>query len=267
MPQNVVLHDRIEKYYSILAQPASNKTASETESSMSPKRLVFTLFLGGFCTFAWQGEVLAQFSNSGSTNSSSSGGSGFGQSSFGQSSFGQSSFGQSSFGQSSFGQSGFGQGNGSSGTTFGNGGATDFVGRNTQTVQSFYEAIGRQAQQQNNQPSRPGINRSSTDQGDSEGPPVRVKLRVGDSLRPSQSRLAIQSTIAPQRISNLLVQRGLSGVAMSYDQGQVTLTGVVTSDSEKRLAQALASLEPGVRAVKNQLKIAEALQPPVPDIQ
>ncbi len=49
---------------------------------------------------------------------------------------------------------------------------------------------------------------------------------------------------------------GASGASASIsDEGVVTLTGVVTSDDSRKLAEALARLEPGVRSVVNELKV------------
>ena len=54
---------------------------------------------------------------------------------------------------------------------------------------------------------------------------------------------------------------GASGASASIsDEGVVTLTGLVTSDDSRKLAEALARLEPGVRSVVNELKV-EAVSP------
>jgi osmotically-inducible protein OsmY len=53
----------------------------------------------------------------------------------------------------------------------------------------------------------------------------------------------------------------VSGASASIsDEGVATLTGVVTSDDSRKLAEALARLEPGVRSVVNELKV-EAVSP------
>ncbi len=54
---------------------------------------------------------------------------------------------------------------------------------------------------------------------------------------------------------------GVTGANASIsDEGVATLTGVVTSDDTRKLAEALARLEPGVRSVVNELRV-DAVSP------
>ena len=52
---------------------------------------------------------------------------------------------------------------------------------------------------------------------------------------------------------------GVSGVDTAIsDEGVATLTGMVTSDDSRKLAEALTRLEPGVRSVVNELKVSSS---------
>jgi osmotically-inducible protein OsmY len=45
------------------------------------------------------------------------------------------------------------------------------------------------------------------------------------------------------------------GVKVAVEGTEVVLTGTVSSDAERRLAELMAALEPGVRSIRNELVV------------
>jgi hypothetical protein len=57
-------------------------------------------------------------------------------------------------------------------------------------------------------------------------------------------------------------QVAIDGLAVDLDEnGQLTMRGRVASDDAKKLATAIAQLEPGVRSVRNEMLVATADRP------
>lgn len=198
--------------------------------------------------------------------------SGFGQSSFGSGSSGGSAFGQSALGQSAFGQSGFGSGGtsglGAAGTTGATAtGTTPFVGRGAADLDAFFgginEAFGNAQRSQRN-----GRNSSSASGEAGRRPPVRVKLTVSPELQSAvtarQATASMPTSRSISKAAQRIAQRGLTGVAVATVGESVTLSGVVQSESEKRLAEKLLAIEPSVRQIDNQIRLAGEVPEIVP---
>lgn len=203
--------------------------------------LVLRRFTVAFGILAIASHGFAQLGNGITTGANSS--------SFGRTTdSGNSGFGQSSFGNSSFGQSNFGSG------ATGQNSSQGFVGRSSADIESFFGSVGQVVQEvQRQQRSR----RQATNQSSEfRRPPVRVALTASPELLqqipPQQSAF---SQRALMRTARHLQQRGLDRVRISQTAGEITLTGVVSSLSESRLAQTLFSIEPGVDRVVNHLQI------------
>ena len=216
-------------------------------------RLWNVLAVVALLAFAPQGEILAQ-----DIRATQGGGSSFGQSGFGQSG-GLGSFGQGGFGQSAFGQGAFGQGagqSGASGQTTLRSGDTGFVGRDIVDIQTFFEALGRQSLPQVRPSGASGSRSSGANDIDISPPPVRVKLRMNARYMPSAEAVAATRTSAPKRIGRLMTAGQIEGTSFEVNaEGVAHLTGSVANEDEARLAEAIASIEPGVTAVRNALTV------------
>lgn len=86
--------------------------------------------------------------------------------------------------------------------------------------------------------------------------------KVRAVVRPDFSNVPDAGAEAPEplaafegRMSRLPVGKRMQSVTASIQDGQVTLTGTVATESDKKLAERLMMLEPGVRSVKNQLMV------------
>ncbi len=182
----------------------------------------------------------------------------------------QSGFGQTQTGRTGTGTSGFGQQTAGSGRQ-GLVGRTDtsgrFVGSANAGQQNFStgsNALGQQFGARSR-----GLNRQSNLFGgmgdDAFGggnsgtnasgyrvpiPQQKVAFDYRDRPAPEVSqRLATQLDKASQRLA-------IRGVALSVEEGTVTLRGTVKSEGDRRLAEQLVRLEPGVRSVVNELEVA-----------
>jgi osmotically-inducible protein OsmY len=66
------------------------------------------------------------------------------------------------------------------------------------------------------------------------------------------------ATIQVEMSNRFQRMTSVSGASVSIsDEGVVTLTGMVASDDSRKLAEALARLEPGVRSVVNELQVEQ----------
>ncbi len=239
-----------------------------------PIRLTSLLFAATAAILLPSAESFAQNRTAGGGGfgggTSFGGGSSFGQSALGgQSGFGgQSSFGQSGLGGASSGLSAFGSGNtsGLGAASTGEAGTTPFVGRGPADLKAFFGGLNEAFS--NVDRSQRNSRRSSSSGEAGRRPLVRVKLVVSPELAAAAEsrRATLRTQPNPQasRTSRLLAQRGLSGVAFEIVGGNVILSGVVETESEKLLAEKLFAIEPGIRAVDNRLSITSDVPEIVP---
>jgi hypothetical protein len=187
---------------------------------------------------------------------SSAFGSGFGSSGFG-SSFGSGFGGMSGFGSSGFGSSGFGNSFGNSG--FGSGfGGQNFVGRDSADMANTWNQMGQAGAQFFNQ-----MNRSmSRGVSNAQSAPVKVKyvpqeLRVNLQVaftppRPSQAELA--ETIRT-RLGRILAVQNIAAPQLTMEGDVAVLGGVAATESQRLVLEHLVAMEPGVRAVRNEMTV------------
>jgi PPE-repeat protein len=203
------------------------------------------------------------FGNSG-VGSGGFGGSGFGNSGFGNSAFGGSGFGNSGFGNSGFGNSGFGNsGFGNSGFGSGQyGGGQAFVGRDATDMQNVFQQTSRAQMQffnnMNRQMSRNNRNRTPT-APQNPPQPMRVEVRTAFAA-PQPTSEAVANTLR-RRLAKILADHNMSQPVLTVQGGTAVLTGVATSDSERQVIAQLVAMEPGVRAVRNEMTVADAATP------
>jgi hypothetical protein len=201
----------------------------------------------------------------------SSGMSGFGSSgmggmnSFGSGGVGSSFGGGGMGGMSSFGMQGMGGMNG------GAMGGQNFVGRDGGDMNAVMSQMGRAGTQffnsmSQNMRGRNNRNRQQQSGGEGEGenerPEMRIRLEVGFAApRPAPTALArnIQT-----RIARLAVDHSLGRPQVSVEGDTVVLRGVAESESQSLVLANLIALEPGVRAVRNEMTIAQVPVAAVP---
>ncbi|QDT68722.1 BON domain protein [Planctomycetes bacterium MalM25] len=220
-----------------------------------PNPLLFAA-LAGF--LAASPSLFAQGGGTGG-GATSGGFSSFGSSSAGTSSFGQSGFGGSSFGSSGFGQSGFGSTTGGAGGGFNAITNTDqgFIGRSAADIQTFFGSTNQAFQTTDTRSSRSGGGGGDSSSEAGRRPLVRVSLSASRELRRSVSGVRPRVDIAIDQVARRLTRQGMNSVTLSANEGVTTLEGVVESDSQRRLAEKLAAIEPGVRRVENRLRVVE----------
>ena len=86
-------------------------------------------------------------------------------------------------------------------------------------------------------------------------PSIRVRLR-SDVQVPAQPPRAVQSRVQRQVLLNSPIQRRINGMAVSVLDGVATLTGTANSEQDRRMAELVLRLEPGVRQINNQIVVA-----------
>jgi hypothetical protein len=208
------------------------------------------------------------------------GGGGFGSGGFGTSGFGGgfgSGAGGGGFG-SGFGTSGFGGGLGTSGFGSGFGATTgrnagmitqsQFMGAGQMQGGGMFNQMGQFGQQQGAFRAQP---RTATQTGavvENVRPPVRVKLTVAfDNPPPPPTGDApagnpgLATVNVGAQVQGLLDRRGVNGATVAMEGRTAVLRGSVANDRERRLAERIVGLEPGISAVRNELVIAEEVEP------
>ena len=86
---------------------------------------------------------------------------------------------------------------------------------------------------------------------------VRARIRLGFKVPPPKpAQLAQLGSTLEQRLEKSSWVDTRSPMDVSIEKGIATLQGVVATESDRRLAERLARLEPGIRQIDNQLTVA-----------
>ena len=86
---------------------------------------------------------------------------------------------------------------------------------------------------------------------------VRAKIRLGFSVpQPKPAQLAQLGSSLEQRLEKSSWVQTRSPLDVSIQSGTATLRGVVATEDDRRLAERLARLEPGIRRIDNQLTVS-----------
>jgi len=251
-----------------IAHEGLAQVRSTTQQSMFGSRT-----LGGFPTAGnrtFSGSSLSGSSLGGSSLS----GSGFGSSSFGRT--GSSGLG----GGSSFGRSGMGTGTGIGGLQTGsterfvrgNRQPGQFVGADTQDVSGILSTLGSGSRTMSNQNfnaraiSGQGRNRVNQPgaqpggaargaRGGRSGEQLAVAVELGFEP-PAASAPEVLSDALTTKIGQSKRIQTVEPIQVSFVDGTAVLRGVVATPHDRELAEQWMLLEPGVRAVRNELTVA-----------
>jgi hypothetical protein len=219
---------------------------------------------GGMQSFGQSGFGASQFGSGFGSSGMSGFGSNFGSgmSGFGSSGFGSSGFGSSS-GRGGMGMSGMGnQAFGGMGMNGGGMGGQNFVGRDSGDMSAAMSQMGRAGTQffntmsQNMRGGRNNRNRQqqNEDTGENERPAVRIRLELG--FTPTRAAPSALARTVQTRIARLAVDHSLGRPQIAVEGDTVVLRGVAESDTQMLVLANLISLEPGVRAVRNEMTVA-----------
>lgn len=88
----------------------------------------------------------------------------------------------------------------------------------------------------------------------SSKPAVRARL-AGPVDVPAEMRVASQLR-TQQQVQTTAAQRFVRGYSVSHNDGVATISGTVSSEKDRRMAELLLKLEPGVRRVENQISVS-----------
>lgn len=129
-----------------------------------------------------------------------------------------------------------------------------FVGDNQRTGQ---QQNNRQQQQNNRQGGNNDNNQNNQgQQNQDQRRAIRPQYKVTFD-RPQKPAADLRSTLQP-RFDSLSRTRSLRGVTYDLDtEGIVVLRGTVETPAQKRLAENVVKLEPGVKKVRNELTLNE----------
>lgn len=135
----------------------------------------------------------------------------------------------------------------------------NFVGRNQRTGQDTRQQGNQggnrqQGGRQNLDDLLNGVNQQNNQSTDQRRA-IRPQLRVAFDETSTTSATEIRSTLQP-RFESLNQTPSLRGVAYELDaEGVVVLRGKVDTPSQRRLAENVVRLEPGVKKVRNELTL------------
>jgi len=92
---------------------------------------------------------------------------------------------------------------------------------------------------------------------------IRAKIRLGFSVpRLSPTQLAVKSSNLATQLEKSSWLKTQSPVEVSIESGTAILRGVVATDHDRRLAERMARLQPGIRQVENQLTVTPPAESP-----
>lgn len=166
-------------------------------------------------------------------------------------------------GQQALGQSLFTQGNNQNGFIGGRNQQQGFLGANQRTGQQ----TNNRQQQQNNRQGGFGQNDPNNMNGQGQQTQTDQRRAIRPSFKvafdlPQKPATEIRSTLQP-RFELLSQTPSLRGVAYELDsEGIVVLRGSVDTPAQKRLAENVVKLEPGVKKVRNELTLNEPAPKP-----
>jgi hypothetical protein len=196
---------------------------------------------------------------------SSFGSSGFGASRMGGLGMGgMSTFGGSRFGSGLGGMSTFGSSLGG-GMYGGQGGGQAFVGRDGADMANVFNQMGRAGtqffnQMNRNMGGRGGRNRNrEANQSEEQAPSdVRVELNV-DFNHPRPTTESVVNQVRA-RLAGISAGNEATQLIVTQEDGVIVLRGVAADANQRRVFEHLIALEPGVRAVRNEMTVAEPPQ-------
>jgi hypothetical protein len=169
---------------------------------------------------------------------------------------------------------GFGTNTGFGGTAIGNTGQYSLSG----PVQSMFGGGGAQGQgnnflnqflqQQQTAGRAQQTNRQTQTTGQNVRPPVRVRMNIAFDPTPPPAAISssagaipaipgLNATHAGTRLSGLIARRGLADATIEMDGRTAVLRGTVSDANERSLLERIASMEPGVSDVRNELEVSE----------
>jgi hypothetical protein len=91
----------------------------------------------------------------------------------------------------------------------------------------------------------------------SSKPAVRTRLRSGIELSTSEASIQTSGIRAQSRAAAVPMRRIVDGYSLSIVDGVATVTGVAKTTKDRRMAELMLKLEPGVREIDNQIVVAQ----------
>ena len=100
-----------------------------------------------------------------------------------------------------------------------------------------------------------GLNQFGTNSGSSDtNPSVRTRLSSGVAVAPRFQ--ASSPAIVQQNASRNMAQTRFRGVGITVTDSATVIGGTVKNESDRRMAELLLRLEPGVSRVENRITVA-----------
>ena len=100
-----------------------------------------------------------------------------------------------------------------------------------------------------------GMNSQFGQQNNSQNKKANIRATVKVRFPYNRPPTAQVSRAVTARWNRLPMPEKFNGVSMDFENGVATLTGKVTTPEDKRMAEKLILLEPGVSSVQNQLEV------------
>jgi osmotically-inducible protein OsmY len=103
-----------------------------------------------------------------------------------------------------------------------------------------------------------GMNSQFGQQNNSQNQKSNIRATVKVRFPYTRPPAAQVSRAVTARWNRLPMPEKFNGISMNFENGVATLTGKVTTPEDKRMAEKLILLEPGVSSVQNQLEVVAA---------
>ncbi|HBJ39184.1 MAG TPA: BON domain-containing protein, partial [Planctomycetaceae bacterium] len=101
-----------------------------------------------------------------------------------------------------------------------------------------------------------GANPFGTNNAASAKPSIRTRLVNGVEPIASMSQGVVATGVAPRQIFSAPVSRIVDGYSIAVVDGVATLSGVARSAKDRRMAELVLKLEPGINKIDNRIVVA-----------
>ncbi len=147
---------------------------------------------------------------------------------------------------------------GNSGRFIGNNLAGQNGGANKNQANQGNRGMNNQRGNRNNQNQQPGMQNNQNSGANMKGKKSALRPQLRVAFNAAKRSPAALATSVDTRFQKLSRRAEFQKVEAAHVDGQVVLRGEVATPEARRLAGMIASLEPGVRSVKNEIVVKSA---------
>jgi hypothetical protein len=144
-------------------------------------------------------------------------------------------------------------------SSFGTSGSQGFVGRDSADMAATWNQMGQAGAQFFNQMNRSMRRNSNSQQSqvvNVENPPVPMRVNLQVAFTPPRPSQADLTETIRTRLGRILAVQNIAAPQLTMVGDVAVLRGVAATESQRLVLEKLLAMEPGVRAVRNEMTVA-----------